>query len=526
MIIKRAFTIAIILVILVILLCLALKSYSQDTLTLTHERAIGIALDESYTVKSYKKERKAMEHQFDFYKAQFKPSLDFNIFAPDWEESVQRVERPDTLPVYNSIGSMRFGSNLEFTYVLPTGGNFALTSNIYQENIQNVIAQENYQTLTRNQAFSNVSLSFNQPFFTKNELQENLNEAEYRYKQASARFTRKQMDIVYSVTKGFYRVYQASRQVEIAREQLKNSRKAYEIAKLKLNTGRIPENEVLIAEVEMEKNRANLSKLKNTLAREKDHFKQLIGLGLKRNIQIRGKIQYDSFSVNLDTAIHKALQNRLEIKEQKLNIKLQEINVDEAQRMSEFKGNVSAYLNLTGIGMTTDEAISSRSLFESSFENFIERPPNYGIKLTFTLPVYDWGRSNARVQEEKVQLEKNRLQLSYERKTIRKEIMNTVRTVRETRDRLKIMRKNLQAARKSYKISNMRFENGRISSQELAQQQERLSDVQLAYLEAFVTYKLAVADLKRKTMYNFKHKKSYLPSGNELARKSINGNKF
>jgi len=166
--------------------------------------------------------------------------------------------------------------------------------------------------------------------------------------------------------------------------------------------------------------------------------------------------------------------------------------------------------------MTSDKSVSSRSLFESSFENFIERPPNYGIKLTFTLPVYDWGRSNARVQEEKVQLEKNRLQLNNERKTIRKEIMNTVRTVQETRERLKIMKKNLQAARKSYKISNMRFENGRISSQELAQQQERLSDVQLAYLDAFVTYKLAVADLKRKTMYDFERRKSYLPERNTV----------
>ncbi len=508
---KGGFKAGIILISMIIGVCKAFTGHSQDTLQLTHRRAVDIALDESYTVKSYKKERKAMEHQFDFYKAQFKPRLDFNIFAPDWEESVKRVDRPDTLPVYNSFGSMQFGSNLKFTYVLPTGGNFELKSNIYHENIQHVIAQENYQTLNRNQAFSNVSLSFNQPFFTKNELQENLNEAEYRYKQASAQFTRKQMDIVYRVTKGFYRVYQASRQVEIAREQLTNSREAYEIAKLKLNTGRIPENEVLIAEVEMEKNRAHLSKLKNTLAREKDHFKQLIGLDLNRSIQIQGKIAYDAFQVNIDTAIHKALKNRLEIKEQKLDIRLQEINVDEAQRMSEFKGNLSAYLNLTGIGMSTRDAVSSTALFESSFDNFIERPPNYGIRLTFTLPVYDWGRRHARVQEELVRLEKNRIELKHERKTIRKEILNTVRTVRESRDRLNIMRKNLQAAQKSYKISNMRFENGRISSQELAQQQERLSDVQLSYLEAFVTYKLAVADLKRKTMYDFKHSRSYLP---------------
>ena len=509
-----------------ILICLSSVFYGQDTLTLTHEKAISIALNESYTVKSYKKDRKAMERQFDYYKAQFKPRLDFNVFAPDWNESVNRVERPDTLPVYNSIGSMRLGSNLKFTYVIPTGGHLSLTSEIYHENIQNVIAENNYQTLERNQAFSQVSLSFNQPIFTKNELKENLNEAEYQYEKATARFTRKQMDIMYNVSLSFYKLYQASRKVEIAKEQLANSKEAYKIAKLKLSTGRIPEAEVLIAEVEKEKNRGELSRLKNELAKEKDNFKQLIGLKLNKNIQIESKIDYDSFKINLETAINKAIKHRMEIDEQKLDIKLQKINVDEAERISEFKGNISAYTDLTGIGMTASEKISTTSMFESSFENFVERPPNYGIRLTFSFPIYDWGRGNARVQEEKVRLEKSKLKLNHIKRTIKREVINTVRTVKETRDRLKIMKKNLKAAQRSYKISNMRFENGKISSQELTQQQQRLAEVQLSYLEAFVTYKLAVADLKRKTMYDFKHQRSYLSFGNNVDINSMLDNEF
>ena len=41
-------------------------------------------------------------------------------------------------------------------------------------------------------------------------------------------------------------------------------------------------------------------------------------------------------------------------------------------------------------------------------------------------------------------------------------------------------------------------------------EQERLAATQIDYLNAFITYQLAVADLKRKTMWDFKNNESYL----------------
>ena len=65
-------------------------------------------------------------------------------------------------------------------------------------------------------------------------------------------------------------------------------------------------------------------------------------------------------------------------------------------------------------------------------------------------------------------------------------------------------------AQRSYEISRMRFENGDLTSQELGREQERLAETQLSYLDAFIQYQLSVADLKRKTLWDFKNNKSYL----------------
>ena len=56
----------------------------------------------------------------------------------------------------------------------------------------------------------------------------------------------------------------------------------------------------------------------------------------------------------------------------------------------------------------------------------------------------------------------------------------------------------------------MRFENGDITSQELALEQERLAETQLAYLDAFTAFQLAVANLKRKTLWDFENNRSYV----------------
>jgi len=44
----------------------------------------------------------------------------------------------------------------------------------------------------------------------------------------------------------------------------------------------------------------------------------------------------------------------------------------------------------------------------------------------------------------------------------------------------------------------------------LGVEQERLATTQLNYLDAFITFQLAVADLKRKTLWDFQNNRSYL----------------
>ena len=483
------------------------EAIGQEAFVLTLDQAINISLNKSYTVKAHQETKQAMQHYFKYWQAMFDPKLEFTVFTPSWNENVSGIQRVDGLPVYNSTGMMQYGSKLKFTYTLPSGGHMALGTEVYRENLKTVLALRDYEKLSTNQARSSISLSFDQPIFTKNKLKENLEEARLQYEKVSSEFNRRQLDIIYQVTEGFYDVYRKTREMEIAGEKLKNSEETYRIAKLKGEAGRIPESDVLSAEVTVAQNRADLSQAEGNLRQTEDKFKQLIGLSLYDDIRITTDLAYDSFNINPEEAVSKALVLRSEIAERESDVELQDINLDRARRIREISGTISAYYDLTGVS-TIDHG-SMGGLFRSSLNNFADRPSNRGITLTFSYPVFDWGRGAQRVKQETANLREAQLTLDNTKTTIVREVRDIVRSVEEAKNRLEIHEKNEQLARKLYEISQMRFEHGGITSQELGMEQAKLTESQLGYLGAYITYQLALADLKRKTLWDFKENQRY-----------------
>jgi outer membrane protein TolC len=479
--------------------------HAQQKTTLTIEQAVNIALHKSYTVQSIDENRKALQFEYLYYKAQFKPRLDFDIFTPSWNEAVSAVAQSNDLPVYNSISSIQFGGDLKFIYVLPTGGNLALMGNLYHENLRTTFAQD-YSTLKRRQAYSQFGLIFDQPVFTKNKLRENLRVAQYQYERAELFFTRTQMDIVYSVTQGFYEVYKAAYEKQINEEQLLNAQEALRIAKLKFETGNIPEGDFLVTEINALQSDVKLSESVGRYETQKDEFKLLIGINMTEEIDIAAEMDFETVTIDLNIAVEQALANRLEVKEDEYDIKLQQIEIDRAKREREIKGNINAYYDFTGLSTQQGNVIQ---LFRSSFDNFMVRPPNRGITFTLTIPILDWGRGKNRVKGQTILLKEKQLALENTNDKIVKEIREIVRTVYEAEKRFRINQENRYNATNSYRISRLRFENGDISGQELATEQERLSQVQLAFINAYITYQLALADLKRRTMWDFENNRSY-----------------
>jgi outer membrane protein TolC len=316
------------------------------------------------------------------------------------------------------------------------------------------------------------------------------------------------MDIVYNVTAKFYQVYSLAYEHQINQGSLTNAQEALRITKLKQEAGNLPESEMLTAEINAAQSEVRAMESEGKLNTAKDEFKLLIGLDLNKEIELDADMEFKSFLIDMQKAIHEALANRMEIQEEKIGIDLQAIEIKRAKRERELKGYVSAYYDFTGI--SPNEKGSVNRLIESSFQNMMDRPPNRGIGLKLEYPIADWGRAKNQVKREQIRMKQRELNLENTKRSIENEIREIVRSALEAEKRYRMNQLNQDAMRKSYKISQLRFENGDMTNSELFIEQGRLSQVQLDYISSYITYRLSVANLSRKTMYDFENNRSYL----------------
>jgi len=495
-------------VVIIALLFCAQLSVAETLLSL--EEAVEIALEKSYSMKSLRLSLIQSEENWKAAKYRFRTNADMTFNTPNWSERITAVQVPNSLPVYNSRGTLQYQGQMNVNQPLPTDGRLSLRSNLYQSQESNYYVETD-NTIKRRDFYTSLSLYFSQPLFTYNRLQTGLKRTELSYERTSLNHSREKLNLIYTVTGSFYSLYGSTREYEINRETLEQRESAYELARLKYEAGLIPEVEALEAEVDMEETRSSILAAEATLELQKDQFKHTIGLDLSEDIGVKTDIIYKHFDIDLDKALEEGLKNRFEIRENAINLELQEMNVTEAEARNEIYADLNAFYNFTGFSnQDLPLGTSTYDLFDSSWEDLQRRPGNRGITLTFYVPVWDWGVNKAEVASAKVDFRRAELQIEEEKKIIINSIRDVVRNVKTAEDRLEILRKRQDIAQRAYEISVERFNNGDITSQELANNNNRLSTAKLAYLNAYISYKLAVEDLKRKILWDFEKNRSVL----------------
>jgi len=487
--------------IVIVLLALARAGWTQQKTVLTLDQAITIALEKSYEMKTLRLSLFQADQNLRAARGRFKTNADLSIEAPNWNEMVSEIPVPGQLPVFNTTGYTRYQANFDINQPLPTDGSLTLRSQAYHRDVSTYDAN---QKLEGSEVYTSVSLRFSQPLFAINRLKLGLKTANLDYERTQKRYKRSELDIVYSVTQSFFGFYESVRALEIAKENEKQQQDLYDLAHKKFEAGLIPEVEALQMEVDLAQSRSAVLSSQGALQRSEDAFKQLIGLKLADEVSVEADFHIDHFEVDLERAITLALKYRTEIRENEIDVELARLGVKQADANSEIRGDVSAFYDLTGV---SDPSLPYGSdwqmLWNSSREDMKRRPNNRGVVFTLSVPVWDWGVNRAEVQAAKSTLQTSELTLAEQKTTIQRQVREVVMRLRESEDQVGVLLKNQEVAQRAFDISLERFNNGDITSQELALDRNRLVQAKTSYLSAYVDYKLAVADLRRKTMWDF-----------------------
>jgi len=134
----------------------------------------------------------------------------------------------------------------------------------------------------------------------------------------------------------------------------------------------------------------------------------------------------------------------------------------------------------------------------------MDRNASYGVGLTITIPILDWGENRALVRAAESRLNQYNYRKEEVEREIETEVKNLVASINSNLKRLQVLEKNIEVAEKSFDITRQRYTDGDIDSQSLALERNRLNNAYTSHLRAYINYQLSLADLTRKTFYDFR----------------------
>jgi outer membrane protein len=490
-------------IITVLIFCgLNLKAQKPAVHLLDLETSITIAKMSSFDILILRQNIKMAEYNLKATTSSLKTHVDLSLRAPGFSNTIYEFKDPKGVAIYNPLKTNTMNGRLTVTQPLPTDGNIFLEAN------PSVLTD--YTNDTRTSRF-NTTIRLNQPlnaFWGYNDIQSNFKTAKLNYESSQKRLTREELNLVYNVSNNFYNLLAIQKRMEIAKLNLERQQEASQIAQNKYAVGLIREVDALQMEVDLAEAQNNYDLNRVNLETASNSFKELLGLPITDSIRIDGNMQYETVMVDLDKALEYARKSRLELREQDIQIELNELNLRRQKAAGRISGAVNASYGLTGIDYMEDPgSFNLNNTNERIFTNLNDRGPNYGVSLDISIPIIDWGENKARVNRVKAQLQQNMYRKEQLERSIENEVRNLVANYSNSLKRLQLLEKNVAVAEKSFKITLSRYSDGDIDSQALALERERLNNAYLSHLSAYINYELLLADLMRKTYYDFKAQK-------------------
>lgn len=349
--------------------------------------------------------------------------------------------------------------------------------------------------------YNNLYMSLSQPLFTYNSMKLELKELELNLEDAQISYALQRLEVEKNVTQYFYNVYLEQMNLHIARAELTNTQKNYDIIKNKVDAGLTAKEELYQQELELANAKLSVQNEVVSFENAKDQMKLAIGMDLYTEIAV---IDIDlstttQVPVNMGKAIQNGLSSRMELRQREIDIETSMFDLIEVKASNEFEGSVDLKVGITGenknIGNIYDKPTQS---------------PSVGV--SFNIPIFDWGKKKAQIAAQEATIETQKLNYSDERNEIIIDIRQSYRSLNNYWNQIGIAKQTVKNAQLTYEINQEKYANGDLTGMDLSLYQTQLSEAKVSYAESQINYRIELLNLKIQSLYDFEKKEAVLPA--------------
>ncbi len=463
----------------------------SETISLSLDRAVNIAMENSYRIKQLKLGIERSRQWLRAERAGLKSKVYMNVKAPEfsalsdykWDSVLGKdVIVKQTTQMWWMNLSIRQPVVL-FGY--PTNGYLSLNNRIYRYNqLDDGLWESAY--------YNRYFLQFEQPFFQPNRLKNDLEKAELRLQENELEFLDDQVQLIDDIADDYYRLFRYSYNDIIYARYIENLQRLNALAECDGKEN--GEKSIDCIQIQIELTNAQEKKAQNLsdLRLESTRMKQRLRLSDKDSLLILPNVNIVDINIDPQQAIKYALSLRPRMRLLDINKRQQEIDLTNVKGWNSFRLNLEMTYGLE----KQDEYMKQ---LWNEYDN------SYSVTLNAHIPIWDWGQRQARVDAQKITIQRTELYIEETRNRIESEIRNSLQNLQEYQKRVESMQTNFKMAEEITTISIEQYARGDISLQDLLQTIERQRKTDENFLEAYLGYRKSLLDLMIDTFYDYEN---------------------
>lgn len=456
---------------------------SQDTLILSLQNIVDLAVVQSSEVKNAQNRNVNYFWRYKNFQSRFRPQLVLGGDLPNYAQTTTPVTQPDGRIEFKQVANAQASANLSLNQSIPLLGTsvYAATS---------VYRVQDFKNNTTEFSGTPFSVGFYQPVFAYNWMKWNKKMEPLLYEQANKDFTESIEEISLSATQRFFRYLKVQTNYNLATNNLQNSKDNLKIAEAKKVLGQISENDFSRIQLSVFNAQKALNNSQMDLKNADFDLKSYVGLDQDVPIKLLVPLNIVFFDIDPEKAVSEAKLNRKETP-------LFEIRLTEADRqLDEAKRNGGVNATLRG-----SYGISNSADF---FPQIYENPEKEQIvRLTLSVPILDWGRSASAIKLAESQKELVVYDVQKDRMDFEREVIVQVEQFGLLKDQLYTAREADKVAENGYLIALRKFQNGEISITDLNISLAERESAKRDYIDSLKDYWEAYYNLRILTLYDF-----------------------
>jgi outer membrane protein TolC len=314
----------------------------------------------------------------------------------------------------------------------------------------------------------------------------NLSEIELEMANESARASR--LSLVNQVAKAYYSVLLAQDSYDVIKKSFDNTKANAEIVYNKYKQGTVSEFEWIRADVQTRNAGSSLVSSESAVNLSLLQLKMLMGIDMYTEIKVKGKLEdfqgtmYGDFLI-VDTAL---LEGNTDLKQ--VDIQAKQLEQSRKINIASVLPTLAASINYTYMSMVNDNQV-----FTSQHVWF----PTSSLGVQLTIPIFQGGTKYHKNKQIRIQQQQLELQRTEVRRGLELQVISYLDNMKKSMENIESNKEGMRQAEKALTISRKMYDVGMATFLDLSNAELLYIQSGLAYNQSIYDYVSAKTDLER-----------------------------